>query len=75
MHLLSPSSLNESPYPRKLHYLVKLLESEDNLSSHVFRTMAAEDVHRISLVEQCKWLQNELGLNSILQIKGVSQFQ
>ena len=34
---------------RKLHFLAKLLESEeDNLSSRVFRTIAAENVYGIS---------------------------
>ena len=53
---------------RKLHFLAKLLESEeDDLSSRVFRTLSAENVFEISLVEQCKWLQNELRVDPILQ--------
>ena len=53
---------------RKLRFLAKLLESEeDDLSYRVFRTLSAENVFEISLVEQCKWLQNELRVESILQ--------
>ena len=53
---------------RKLHFLAKLLESEeDDLSSRVFRTLSADNVFEISLVEQCKWLQNELRVDPILQ--------
>ena len=39
---------------RKLAFLVKLLQSNrDDLSSCIFRTMASDDIHKISLIEQC----------------------
>ena len=47
---------------RKLTFLVKLLQStHDNISSRVFHTLAAEDVSKISLVEQCQQLECEFG--------------
>ena len=53
---------------RKLRFLAKLLKSEqDDLASRVFRTLSADNVHSISLVEQCRWLLEELGLGWILQ--------
>ena len=51
----------------KLRFLAKLLKSEqDDLASRIFRTLSA-DVYSISLVEQCRWLLEELGLGWILQ--------
>ena len=44
---------------RKLAFLVKLLQSNrDNLSSRIFRTMASDDIHKISLIEQCQFLED-----------------
>ena len=53
---------------RKLRFLTKLLKSEqDDLASRVFRTLSADNVYSISVVEQCRWLLEELGLGWILQ--------
>jgi hypothetical protein len=53
---------------RKLTFLVKLLQStSDNLSSRVFRTLASEDVSKISLVEQCQLLESESGTSFAAQ--------
>ena len=47
---------------RKLAFLVKLLQcNHDKISSRVFRTLAFEDVSKISLVEQCQQLGCEFG--------------
>ena len=37
------------------------------MSSRLFRTLSAENVYSISLVEQCKWLQNEISTDPVLQ--------
>ena len=43
-------------------FLMKLLQSNhDKISSRVFRTLASEDVSKISLVEQCQQLECEFG--------------
>ena len=53
---------------RKFRFLAKLLKSEqDDLASRVFRTLSADNVYCICLVEQCRWLLEELGLGWILQ--------
>ena len=53
---------------QKLRFLTKLLKSEqDDLASRVFRTLSADNVYSISVVEQCRWLLEELGLGWILQ--------
>ena len=52
---------------RKLAFLAKLLERDDCLSSHVFRTLASEDVYEISLVQQCRFLEQQFG-TSYLQL-------
>ena len=53
---------------RKLTFLVKLLQStSDNLSSHVFHTLASKDVSRISLVEQCQLLECDFGTSFVTQ--------
>ena len=53
---------------RKLTFLVKFLQStSDNLSSRVFRTLASEDVSKISLVEQCQLLESEFGTSFVTQ--------
>jgi hypothetical protein len=53
---------------RKLTFLAKLLESEDNhISTRGFRTLSVENVYNISLVDQCNSLQNDLGVDSVLQ--------
>ena len=48
---------------RKLTFLAKVLESDDILSSHVFRTLASEDVYNVSLVQQCRSLEQHIGTN------------
>ena len=48
---------------RKLTFLAKLLEEDDCLSSHVFRTLASEDVYEISIVQQCHFLEQHIGTN------------
>ena len=51
-----------------LAFLVKFLQStSDNHSSRVFRTLAFEDVSKISLVEQCKLLESEFGTSFAAQ--------
>ena len=53
---------------RKLTFLAKLLENEDNhISTRVFRTLSVDNVNNISLVDQCNSLQNDLGVDSVLQ--------
>ena len=55
-----------------LHYsqVIIILKSEqDDLVSHVFRTLSADKVYSISLVEECRWLLEELGLVWISQKK------
>ena len=37
------------------------------MSFRLFRTLSAENVYSISLVEQCKWLQNEISTDPVLQ--------
>ena len=47
---------------RKLALLGKLIHSDGvKLSSRVFHTLAAENVYKISLAEQCQFLESELG--------------
>ena len=46
---------------RKLTFLAKLLERDDVLSSCVFRTLASTDVYEISLVQQCRVLEQQIG--------------
>ena len=48
---------------RKLTFLAKVLERDDGLSSHVFRTLASEDVYNVSLVQQCRSLEQHIGTN------------
>lgn len=48
---------------RKLGFLVNLPDNErDDLASHVFQSLSVDNVYSISLVEQCRWLLEELGL-------------
>ena len=46
---------------RKLTFLAKLLERDDGLSSHVFRTLASDDVYEVSLIQQCRSLEQQIG--------------
>ena len=46
---------------RKLTFLAKLLERDDVLSSHVFRTLASTNVYEVSLVQQCRVLEQQIG--------------
>ena len=46
---------------RKLTFLAKLLERDDVLSSRVFRTLASTNVYEISLVQQCRVLEQQIG--------------
>ena len=47
---------------RKMTLLYKLLLSDgDELSSCIFRPLAAKNVYKISLVEQCLFLESEYG--------------
>ena len=53
---------------RKLSFLAKLLaKDEDTQSVRVFHTISADNIYSISLVQQCEWLQCELGTEPILQ--------
>ena len=38
-----------------------LCPTRDDLSSRVFRTLASDDIYRISVVEQCQFLESEFG--------------
>ena len=45
---------------RKLSFLSKLLSnSKDSMNSRVFTTLAIEDVYSVSLVSQCRMLEEE----------------
>ena len=52
---------------RKLTFLAKLLEEDDSLSSQVFRTLASDDVYEISLVQQCHFLEQQIGTSYLQQ--------
>ena len=48
---------------KKISFLAKLQESErDDLSSCVFQTLSPDNVYSISVVDQCRWLLEELTL-------------
>ena len=52
---------------RKLNFLAKLLTSyEDTQSARTFRTLAAENIYNISLIQQCLWLLRTLNSEQIL---------
>ena len=48
---------------RKLIFL-KHVVSGDDVSSHMFRTQAARDVNRIHLVQECRYLEENLATSS-----------
>ena len=48
---------------QKLTFLAKLLEDDDCLSSQVFRTLASDDIYDISIVQQCRLLEQGIGTN------------
>ena len=48
---------------RKLNFLAKLLDGCDSLSAQVFRTLACDDVYNVSLVQQCRSLEQLFGTN------------
>ena len=48
---------------RKLTFLAKVLERDEGLSSYVFQTLELEDVSRVSLVQQCRSLEQHIGTN------------
>jgi len=50
---------------RKLGYLAKLLSSDDKLSAQVIHTLVAEDVYNVSLIQQCRSLEQHLGCNYV----------
>ncbi len=53
---------------RKLVLLCKVLLSDgDEISSRIFCTLAAENVHNISLVQQCQLLESEYGTTYMKQ--------
>jgi hypothetical protein len=54
-------SVNARILIRKLTFLAKLLERDDSLSSHIFRTLASDDVYEISLIQQCCSLEQKIG--------------
>ena len=45
---------------RKLIFLKHVVSGDDIVSSHVFRTLVAEDVNRIQLVQGCRYLEENL---------------
>ena len=52
---------------RKLNFLAKLLDKSDALSAQVFRTLACDDVYKVSLVQQCRSLEQLFGTNYLQQ--------
>ena len=46
---------------RKLTLLAKLLVDDDCVSSQVFRTLASDDVYEISIIQQCHFLEHQIG--------------
>ena len=46
---------------RNLTFLAKLLERDDVLSSHVFQTLVPTNVYEVSLVQQCRVLEQQIG--------------
>ena len=46
---------------RKLGYLAKLLSSDDKLSAQVIHTLVSEGVYNVSLIQQCRSLEQHLG--------------
>ena len=53
---------------RKLPFLSKLLSNpEDTMSSHIFTTLATEDVYSISIVQQCRMLDDVLATDIVNQ--------
>ena len=49
---------------RKLRFLARLLQSEEQtLGPATFRTLAILNVDEISLVQQCRWLEQQLFTN------------
>ena len=55
-------------YPSLIHklgYLAKLLSSDDKLSAQVFLTLASENVYSVSLIQQCRSLEQHLGCNCV----------
>ena len=54
-------SVKARVFIRKLTFLAKLLERDDVLSSRVFRTLASTNVYEISLVQQCRVLEQQIG--------------
>ena len=53
---------------RKLTFLSKLLSNtEDNMNSRIFTTMAMDDVYSITIVQQCIMLKALLSMNITIQ--------
>ena len=50
---------------RKLNFLAKLLDGCDSLSAQVFRALACDDVYNVSLVQQCRSLEQLFGTNHL----------
>ena len=48
---------------RKLGFLAKLLSSESGISTQVFRTLSTDNVYEISLVQQCRLLEQHFDMN------------
>ena len=48
---------------RKLGFLAKLLSSESGISTQVFRTLSTDNVYEISLVQQCRLLEQHFDTN------------
>ena len=45
---------------RKLIFLKRVVSGDEVVSSHVFRTLAAGDVNRIQLVQESRYLEENL---------------
>ena len=55
---------------KKLTFLKRVVSGDDvvSTSSHVFRTLAAGDVNRIQLVQECRYLEENLATSFTTRI-------
>ena len=52
----------------KLTFLKRVVSGDDVVSSHAFRTLAAGDVNRIQLVQECRYLEENLATSFTTRI-------
>ena len=58
--LLQWPSVKTRVLMRKLIFLKRVVSGDDVVSSQVFRTLVAGDVNRIQLVQECRYLEENL---------------